>query len=155
MWKAYFDIYTDIDLDVSAHVFIWCVGMCWAWLRTWAYVCVMVHCHEHENALSFLWMRKWILANEISILWDFALGVTSWNCVGATSWDYVGATSWRPERNTWCKVPRTVQKATIAEYVFYWKKMKKFESEKKKRDFYEFVYSISKRSCHIIHLHYL
>ena len=109
VWKTYFDTYTNMDLDVSVHVFMWCVGMFWAWLCILAYVCVMVHWHKHEKALSFLWMRKWILINGISVLWDFALGATSWSCVGATSWDYAGATSGRLEHH---KVPRMVQSAT-------------------------------------------
>ena len=99
--KSLFFIFTYMDLYVSAHVFMWCVVVCWAWLCTWAYVCVTVHLHKHENALSFLWMRKWILANWISVLWDFALG--------ATSWDYAEATSWGPQHR---KVPCMVQSVT-------------------------------------------
>ena len=95
----------------------------------------MVHWHEQENALSFLLMRKWILANEIYVLWDFTLWATSWSCVGATSWDYAGATSWGPEHR---KVPHMVQSVThstkchIVGYVFHRKKMRKFEGDRKR-----------------------
>ena len=136
-----------IYMSLSAHVFMWCVVMYWAWLYTWAYVRMMVHWHEHENALSFLWMRKWILVNEISVLCDFALGAASWSCVGATSWDYAEATSWGPERR---KVPRMVQNATHSAKCHAQHKVpqlqnmyfieRKWESLKAtKRDFYEFV----------------
>ena len=125
--------YVQIWIYVS-RVFMWCVVIYWAWLCTWAYVCVMVHWHEHENALSFLWMKKWILANGIFVLWDFALGATSWSCVGATSWDYVGATSWGPKRP---KVPRAAQSATLQDTYFI---ERKYESLKaRERDFYEII----------------
>ena len=95
--KSLFLICTYIDLYVYAHMFMWCVvyvimymGIC----------CVGIHWHKQENTLSFVWMRKWILVNEISTLWNFAMG--------ATSWDYAGATSLGP---TCREVPRMVQSA--------------------------------------------
>ena len=131
-----------MDLYVSTHVFMGCVIVCV--IMYMCICCVRIHLHKHENALSFLWMRKLILANGIYVLWDFALGATSWSCVGATSWGR------GRER---CKVPRMAQSSTLQDTYFI---EGKYESLKAiERVFYKFVYSISKWSWHIIHLHYI
>lgn len=103
-----------------------------------------------RKCIEFSTNEKWILTNKIFVLWDFALGVTSWSCVGATSWDYAGATSWGPER---CKVPRTAQSATLQDTYFIERKWESLKATK--RDFYEFILQYFQKIMAYQPLHYV